>query len=58
MPLATYLVGLAISQGLLLIVSLLLLVRLAATITSQLRRGLAYGLAAVGVLLGLASVLA
>jgi urease accessory protein len=58
MPLATYLVGLAISQGLLLIVSLLLLVRIAATITSQLRRGLAYGLAAVGVLLGLASVLA
>jgi urease accessory protein len=58
MPLATYLLGLAISQGLLLIVSLLLLVRLAATITPRLRRALAFGLAAVGVMLGLTSLLA
>lgn len=58
MPLATYLLGLAISQGLLLVISLLLLVRLAAAITPRLRRGLAYALAAVGVLLGLASALA
>jgi urease accessory protein len=54
MPVTFYLVGLAISQGLLLLISLVLLARLSATITPQLRQRLALALAGAGGLLALA----
>jgi urease accessory protein len=57
MPLITYLFGLAISQSLLLIASLVLLARLAAAITPLRRRLITWGLAGVGGLLALAPLL-
>lgn len=58
MPLISYLFGLAISQSLLLIASLVLLVRLTAAITPRRRRLIAWGLGGVGGLLALAPLLA
>ncbi|MFM8604786.1 MAG: HupE/UreJ family protein [Cyanobium sp.] len=49
-----YLVGLAISQGVLLLLSLVLLARLVAATTPQLRKRLAFALAGAGGLLALA----
>lgn len=56
LPVATYLVGLAISQSLLLLGSLLLLSRLAAGFAAARRRRLAWGLIGLGGLLVLAPV--
>lgn len=56
MPVAAYLLGLAISQSLLLLASLLLLSRLASRFASARRRQLAWGLIGLGGLLVLAPV--
>lgn len=58
MPLATYLLGLAINQGLLLLLSLQLLSRLGGSFQPRQRRLLACGLAALGGLLALAPLAA
>ncbi|MEB3256321.1 MAG: HupE/UreJ family protein [Synechococcaceae cyanobacterium] len=58
MPIASYLIGLVISQGLLLLLSLALLARLCRGVGSSLRRSLALALAGVGGVLALAPLLA
>jgi urease accessory protein len=58
MPVAFYLVGLAISQALLLLIALVLLARLGAAITPQLRQRLSFALAGAGGLLALATLAA
>ena len=58
MPVAAYLLGLALSQGLLLFASLQLLSRSAAALAERTRRRLAVGLASAGAFLALAPLLA